>query len=118
MAIWLAFTVTAKIHSCYDTHLTRSDGEKNALGMIKSNRNRASPAFSCHLPPVHFPGVRYPTKASLEKCIDFNGVLFASSAPHSLCLTHLFSHLSFFFSRELCLHAAFPITVGVDAGQV
>lgn len=28
MAIWVAFTVTAKIHKYYDTYLTRSDGEK------------------------------------------------------------------------------------------
>lgn len=71
--------------------------------MIKSNQNRASPAFSRHLPPVHSSGVRYPTKASLEMCIDFNRVLFASSAPDARCLTHLFSHLSLFFLKRVLL---------------
>lgn len=74
---------------------------KNASGMKKrgkkSKQNGASLAPSCHLPPVHFSGVRYPTDASAEKCIDFNGVLFASSAPYASRLTHLFSHLSLFF---------------------
>lgn len=46
-------------------------------------------------------GVRYPTRASSEKCIDFSGVLFASSALSGSCLTHLFSHLSFFFFLSL-----------------
>lgn len=57
---------------------------KNALGMIESNSDRAPPAFSpSFTTTVHFSGVRYPTKASLEKRIDFCGVLFASPAPHA-----------------------------------
>lgn len=74
-----------------------ASGMKKKKGGKKSKQNGASLAPSCHLPPVHFSAVRYPTDASAEKCIDFNRVLFACSAPYASRLTHLFSHLSLFF---------------------
>lgn len=83
---------------------------KNALGMRKSNSDGTPLAFSLSFTTTeHFPVVRYPTKASLEICIDFSGVLFASPAPHAFCLTHLFSHLSLFSQESYACTLLFPL---------
>lgn len=60
-----------KTHDYYDYPSRYDDEECFWSEIIKVRQDLQLSAR--HLPPLHFSVVRYPTKASLEICIDFGG---------------------------------------------
>lgn len=91
---------------------------KSALGMIQSNQNRTSPAFSRHLRQWAFLVFDIPPKQVLRGALISAGSSSPALPLMPCAWPTYFLIFPFFSSGELCFLAAFPFTVGVDAGQV